>query len=472
MPAADLVTVGAGHGRIATDTAAVVEGLRANFRSRSPLDLAWRVDQLNALERFLKSEEHLLAEALSDDLGRNEFDTVIGDFGSVRTEIAEARRNLTRWSRRRRVRLPFTLRPGKAFYLHEPLGVVLVIGPWNVPVYLTLGPLVGAISAGCSAVIKPSEHAPRTSSVLAEQLPRYLDPRAFAVVEGDGTTTQALIQQGLDHVFFTGGGPVGRAIMAAAAEKMTPVTLELGGKSPVLVAGDADLRSAGRRIAFTKLFNAGQTCVAPDYVLVEEGAAEAFIESVTHWMKTFTERLAGGSAQRIVNEAHTRRLAALLSGHGGRTILGGNADVGKCRVEPTVVVDPDPSAPLMQEEIFGPVLPILVVKSVQEAIDFIGRRPHPLAAYLFTDRSDVREAFITQVHSGGIVINQLLLHVGVPTLPFGGVGPSGIGAYHGRFGFETFSHRKSILVKPSRPDPSVMYPPYGRAKLALLRRLV
>jgi aldehyde dehydrogenase (NAD+) len=453
------------------ELAGVVGRLRSSF-SPEAHDIEWRLSQLEALERFVNREEGALVEALSLDMGKSEFEARIGDLVGVRTEITAARRNLKRWVRPRRVRLPVVHRPGRAFYLYEPLGTVLIIGPWNYPVYLTLSPLVGAIAAGCSAVLKPSELVPRTSALLAQQLPRYLDASAFAVVEGDATVTRDLIAQGFDHVFFTGSERVGRSVMVAAAESLTPVTLELGGKSPVVIAADADLRSAGRRIAFAKTANSGQTCVAPDYVLVEESVAEPFVESVRHWMTRFTAEAAAAGGLRIINEAHTRRLAGLLSDHGGRIALGGNVAIPERRVDPTIIVEPDPASALMQEEVFGPVLPVLSAESVDAAIDFIRRRPHPLAAYLFSNGRATQQRFIRRVHAGGIVVNQLMMHVAVPSLPFGGVGPSGTGTYHGQWGFETFSHRKSVLAKPSKPDPSLMYPPYTAAKMALLRRLM
>jgi aldehyde dehydrogenase (NAD+) len=451
------------------DGTAVVAGLRRTFATGRTRDLGWRVRQLEGIERLLTDREPDIAAAIGADLGRSPHNVWIGDVAGTRAEAAYARKNLSRWVRPRRTGMPLSLRPGKSYYLYEPLGLVLIIGPWNYPVYLTLGPLIAAVAAGNVAVIKPSEHAPATSALLARLVPEYLDPEAVAVVEGDAEVTQLLLAQAPDHAFFTGGTEIGKRVMAAAAQHLTPVTLELGGKSPVLIAADADLDVAAKRVAWVKLLNSGQTCIAPDYVLVDARVRDEFVAKVGAALDTFQRD--EPAFQKIVNVRQLDRLRRLLAGHGGRVALGGGVDDAAMAVQPTVVVDPEPDSELMAEEIFGPILPVLSVDSLDEAIAFVNARPKPLAIYVFTDSAHNAQKVVGQTSSGGVVVNHLAMHLLNPQLPFGGVGPSGMGAYHGEWGFQALSHRKSVLDKPARPDPSLIYPPYSTLKQKLLRRL-
>lgn len=450
--------------------AEVVGGLRRSFASGRTRDIRWRKRQLGGVERLVTEREVEIVRALESDLGRSGHDAWLGDIVSVKGEAAYARKHLRGWMRRRWVGLPLAMQPGTASYRYEPLGVVLVIGPWNYPVYLTLGPIIGAIAAGNCVVLKPSEHAPATSELLAELLPQYLDPDAVAVVEGAAGTTQLLLDQAPDHAFFTGGPEIGKRVMEGAARHLTPVTLELGGKSPVIVARDADLEVAARRIAWTKLLNSGQTCIAPDYVLVEEPVRDRLAELLASTVREF--RAGEPAGVRIVNARQHDRITGLLDGHGGQLVFGGGTDRDSLSIEPTAVLDPRPDSALMTEEIFGPVLPVLTVGSLDEALRFVGARPKPLAAYLFSSSRHSKQRFLSEISSGGAVINHLALHCLAPQLPFGGVGTSGMGAYHGRWGFETFSHRKAIYAKPARPDPMLMYPPYDERKKKLMRRFL
>src|SRR3954447_3399222 len=451
------------------DAAAVMAGLRRTFAGGRTRDLQWRLRQLAGIEALLVEREPEIAAAIGADLGRSPHNVWVGDIAGTKAEAAYARKHLRRWTRRRRTGLPLSMRPGKAYYQYEPLGVVLIIGPWNYPVYLTLGPLIAAMAAGDVAVVKPSEHAPATSALLARLLPEYLDPEAVVVCQGDGAVTQALLAQAPDHAFFTGGPEIGKRVMAAAAEHLTPVTLELGGKSPVLVAADADLDVAARRIAWVKLLNSGQTCIAPDYLLVEEPVRDALVTKVGAALERFQR--GEPPAQKIVNARQLDRLRRLLSGHGGKVVLGGRVDADAVAVEPTVVVDPDPDSDLMTEEIFGPVLPVVSVASMDDAVAFVNARPKPLALYVFTGSGETAERVLATTSSGGAVVNHLAMHLLSPQLPFGGVGGSGMGAYHGEWGFQALSHRKSVLAKPARPDPALIYPPYTAVKQKLLRRL-
>ncbi len=452
-----------------TSTAALeVARLRSTFATGRTRDVAWRLAQLEGIERMVAEREDDFAAALAADLGRPRVDSWLADLAPTTAESAFARKHLKRWMRSKRAGLPLAVQPGSARYVYEPLGTVLIIGPWNYPVYLTLAPLVAALAAGNCAVVKPSEHAPAVATLLAKLLPTYLDPDAVAVVTGGPEETQELLAQGLDHAFFTGSPEVGALIMAAAAPTLTPVTLELGGKSPVIVTADADIAVAAKRIAWTKLMNSGQTCVAPDYVLVEEPVRDTLVAGIAE----ATRALRGGAEDglRIVNARQTTRIAGLLDDHGGRIAYGGAVDVEALTGQPTIVVDPRPDSPLMQEEIFGPILPVLTIEDVDTAIRFVNDRPKPLAVYLFSRSKDVARRVTAEISSGGTVINHLMFHVLVPQLPFGGVGRSGMGAYHGRWGFETFSHRKSVLTRPTRPDLSLIYPPYTAKAEKLLRR--
>nr|WP_245645475.1 aldehyde dehydrogenase family protein [Pseudonocardia acaciae] len=450
--------------------AETVARLRAAHDRGRGREMQWRRDQLAAVERLLTERESEIAAALAADLGRSAHEAWLGDILGTKAEARYARKHVKRWMRRRSTGMPLWLRPGRAFYQYEPLGVVLVVGAWNYPVFLSLGPVIGALAAGNCVVLKPSEQAPETSALLARLIPRYLDPEAIAVVEGAGAVTQVLLDQNLDHAFFTGGGAIGRKVMAAAARHLTPVTLELGGKSPVIVTKDADLEVAARRIAWTKLLNAGQTCIAPDYVLAEKPVRDELVDLIAANVRRFRDGEVAGL--RVVNRRQFDRLTGLLQDPSGRVAMGGGSDGAALTVEPTLLIDPDPEGPVMTEEIFGPILPVLTFDSVTEALAFVNERPKPLATYLFSTSRDTIERLVNEVSTGGIVINHLAMHCLVPQLPFGGVGSSGMGAYHGEWGFQTFSHRKSVLSLRTKPDPKLMYPPYSEAAKKLLRRLL
>lgn len=451
--------------------AGLVADLRDVFETGRTRSLQWRLDQLAGIERLCAEQEPAIAAALAEDLGRTAAEAWLGDITSTKGEAAYARKHLRKWMRRRRQPLPLVQLPGRAWVQYDPLGVVLIIGPWNYPVYLSLGPLVAAVAAGNCAVIKPSELAPATSALLARLVPQYLDGKAIRVVEGDGQTTQALLAQGFDHALFTGGTEVGRKIMAAAAPTLTPVTLELGGKSPVIVAADADLDVAARRLAWVKLLNSGQTCIAPDYVLAEAKIADQLVGKVVDTIAEFRSGEPDPSLP-IVNRRQFDRLVSLISTTTGSVVTGGRWDTDRLCIEPTVIVDPAPSDPVMGEEIFGPILPVLRVDSTDAAIRFVNSRPKPLALYIFTTSQRRGREIIDAAPSGGAVINHIAMHCLVPQLPFGGVGASGMGAYHGRWGFETLSHRRAVLAKPAKPDPSLMYPPYTDRALNIMRRLM
>jgi len=452
------------------DVTALLRNVRSEFGSGRTRALSWRLQQLRGIERLCEEREAEITAALAEDLGRSPVDAWLGDIASTKAEAIYARKHLKSWMRRSRVSLPMNQLPGRGWVQYDPLGVVLVIGPWNYPVYLSLAPLVAAVAAGNCAVIKPSELAPASSAVLSRLIPEYLDPKAVRVVEGDAAATQALLAQGFDHVLFTGGTEVGKKIMAAAAPTLTPVTLELGGKSPVIVASDADIDVAARRIAWVKLINSGQTCIAPDYVLVERAVADELIDKIVANISEFRSAEQDPS-MRIVSQRQFDRLASLISTTDGKVVTGGEFDSFALRIEPTVVVNPSPDDAVMADEIFGPILPVLTVDSLDSAAEFVNSKPKPLALYLFTASQLVAQALIDRIPSGGAVINHVAMHCMVPQLPFGGVGASGMGAYHGRWGFEAMSHRRSILAKRTRPDLKVVYPPYTKRAVKLMRRV-
>lgn len=451
------------------DVAATVARLRTTFASGRTRDVSWRKRQLEGLERLLTDNEPAIATALGQDLGRKPFEAWLADIASTVGEAKDAAKNVGKWTKRKQRLLEFAQLPGRGWVEYEPYGTVLVIGAWNFPFALTLGPAIGAIAAGNTVVLKPSEVAPACSALMAELVPRYLDPDAIAVVEGDGAVSQELIAQGFDKLCFTGGTEIGRRVYEGAAKHLTPVTLELGGKSPVIVAADADIAVAAKRIAWTKLINSGQICIAPDYVLADATIRDELVAKIADAVATFE---AGSSGKRIVNGRHFDRLTTALAATKGRVAIGGGSDEAAVEIQPTVVVDPALDEPLMTDEIFGPILPIVTVQSLDEAIAFVNARPKPLAAYLFTKSKVVRERVIKEVSAGGMLVNHLLFQFTTAKLPFGGVGPSGMGAYHGKFGFEEFSHRKSVLTKPTRPDlTAIIYPPYTEKAWKLARRL-
>ncbi len=460
-PATDLATI-----------PATVERLRASFETGTTRPLAWRRDQLDRLAKLMDDHAADFLAALATDLGKPEVEARVTDVSIVRNEARLARRHLAQWTRPQRVRTPAEQQPASARVVREPLGVVLVISPWNYPVQLLLSPLVGAIAAGNCAVLKPSEVTPHVSDLIGRLVPQYLDPECVAVVQGGVDETSALLRERFDHILYTGNGSVAKVVMEAAAKHLTPVTLELGGKSPCIVDADVDLEVAARRIAWGKFLNAGQTCVAPDYVLVHESRERELLDALASAVREFygDDPKRTPDYGRIVNERHHRRLAVLLKD--GEVVVGGQADESERYIAPTILRNVPADAPVMADEIFGPILPVLRVGSVDEAIRFVNARPKPLALYVFTRDAKVSEEVLERTSSGGACVNATIWHLANPNLPFGGVGPSGMGAYHGRDSFETFSHRKSVVTKSTRIDPKLAYPPYTRFKTQLLKRLL
>jgi aldehyde dehydrogenase (NAD+) len=395
---------------------------------------------------------------------------------SLREELRHARHGLRRWMRPRPVRMPLWAWPGKASLQPEPLGCVLILGAWNYPVQLSLLPAINALAAGNSVVIKPSEQAPRTAAVIARALRSGFPAEVLQVVLGDAAIAGRLLEERFDHILFTGNGRIGRLVMAAAARHLTPVTLELGGKSPAIVLADADPATTARRLLWGKGLNAGQTCIAPDYLLVVPELRQPLLEALTGELRRFygDDPLRSADLARIVNDRAFRRLEHLLgpARQEGRILLGGRSDRDSRRFEPTLVqiIDPEQD-PLMEEEIFGPILPLLEVNDLDDALAFVRGRDRPLALYLFSRSRAARRQLLQTSSSGGVAFNDVVIQGGMATLPFGGVGESGMGRYHGEAGFLTFSHQRAVVERSFRPEIPFRYPPY-RGKLRWIQRLL
>jgi aldehyde dehydrogenase (NAD+) len=449
----------------------LVSRLRTTYESGVTRDLGWRREQLAALSRMLRDNEEPILDALAKDLGKPRFEAWAGDVASSATEADHLRKHLGRWARASSASVPLAFLPGRASVEYQPRGVVLVIAPWNYPVYLLATPLAAALAAGNAVVCKPSELAPATSALITRLAGEYLDPSAIAFVEGGVQETTELLEQRFDHILYTGNGTVGRVVAAAAAKHLTPVTLELGGKSPAIVDKDANLKQAASRIAFAKWSNAGQTCIAVDHVWVHHDVHDELVERLKTEVR---ERYGDDPRQspdfgRIVNTRHAARIAGLLDGGGYDAIaLGGEVDVEARYVPPTVVTGVKPDAALMGEEIFGPVLPVLGFDDISEPIARVNAGDHPLALYVFSRENADR--VLAGTTSGGACVNDAMLHVFPPSLPFGGVGESGYGAYHGKWGFETFSHRRAVYRRPAFfTEPALAKAPYTAIKQRLAR---
>ena len=468
-----LETFDVGTPTTSAGAALVVQRLRDTFASGRTRSVEWRLEQLDALNRMLVDAEAELMDALAQDLGRPAMEAFAADLRGSGREIDDLRRHLRSWMKPERSKVPWIFRPARATVEREPLGAVLVIAPWNFPVYLMLTPLAAALAAGNTVCCKPSEVAPATSAALARWIPRYLDPAAVTVVEGGVPETTALLEQRWDHILYTGNGTVGRIVAEAAAKHLTPVTLELGGKSPVIVDADANVKLAASRVAYAKWLNAGQTCIAVDHVYVHRDVEDEFVSAVESEIKRRygSDPRASADFGRVVNSGHTQRIKNMLDAGGYQLVCGGQVDVEQRYVAPTVLRSVEPDAGVMQDEIFGPVLPVIGFDEIDEPIAAINTGDKPLALYVFTDSDKSAERVKAETSSGGLCINDVIIHIAVSSLPFGGVGESGYGAYHGKWGFDTFSHAKAVLERPTRYlDLPALRPPYKPWKLKLTRR--
>lgn len=459
------------HFTSASEAERIVERQRVFFRDGETLKIAFRKEQLRRLKAAVASRETAILDALYADLRKSAFEAYSTEVGLVYREISHALRRVSRWARPQRVPTDLFNLPGRSRLYREPYGVSLIIAPWNYPFQLLFVPLIGAIAAGNTVILKPSEYAPRTAAVVDRMIRDTFPEQYVAAVQGDAETARALTQLPLDHIFYTGSRRIGSKVMAAAAEQLTPVTLELGGKSPSIVDETANLDLAARRIIFGKSINAGQTCVAPDYLLVQESVHDALVERMTAVVGEFFGESPATHPRysRIVNERHFDRLVGMIDE--SKVYFGGDTDREDLYIAPTIMTDVALEHPVMQDEIFGPILPVLKVPSLDAAIEVIQRNPKPLALYLFTRSREAERKVVRSVAFGGGAVNATIMHVASLHLPFGGVGSSGMGRYHGKASFDCFTNEKGVLRQPSFFDHGLAYP-NSRAGLGVLKRLL
>ena len=432
------------------------------FKTNKTKELKFRKHQLKILRKSIKNHENELLEALEKDLGKNNVEAYATEIGVLLKSIKIARKELKNWTKTKQVDTPLYLFPTKSYIKNDPYGTVLIIGPFNYPVQLVFEPLIGAIAAGNTAIVKPSEHTPNVATVIRNVIEDSLDSNYTSVVKGGINETQTLIHLPFDYMFFTGSEKVGKVVYEAAAKNLVPVTLELGGKSPVIVDDTANIKVASERISFGKFTNAGQTCVAPDYILVDRKVKNDLIDALKQTITEFYGKNIKESPDfgRIVNEKHYNRLNELLEIHKNNIVFGGKSSKEDLYIEPTILENINVQDKVMQEEIFGPILPILTYDSFDEAIEIIQSKPKPLSLYLFSEDENASHRVLDELSFGGGAINDTLMHVANPNLPFGGVGASGIGQYHGKYSFDTFSHMKSYTFKSTRLESSLYFPPY------------
>jgi acyl-CoA reductase-like NAD-dependent aldehyde dehydrogenase len=462
----------ANAGHVASLPAAgIADAQRAFFRRGLTREIGFRIRQLGVLRSAIVQREDDILQALKRDLGRPTAEGYTSEIGIVLHEIDFALKNVASWAKPRKVRTPLMLFPGSSWIYPEPYGCALVIAPWNYPFQLVVSPLIGALAAGNCAVVKPSEATPNTSRLIADMIGNAFDPRYLAAVEGSIEETKVLLEQRFDYIFFTGGTRVGKIVMAAAARHLTPVTLELGGKNPCIVDASAGLDRAARRIAWGKFVNAGQTCIAPDFVLADKSIKPALLARLTAAIESFygADPKTSPDFGRIVNDHHFERLVALLGD--GNIVSGGKTDAAQRYIAPTIIEGVSWGHAIMQEEIFGPILPVLDFDDLETVLTGLEVKPKPLALYFFSEDRERQEQVLRRLSSGGACINDTFAQLLNLRLPFGGVGDSGMGSYHGKAGFETLSHSKSVVKRSTWLDPGIKYPPY-RTPLAVLRRVM
>lgn len=455
---------------VSTDISQTIADMRCYYNSGKTRSVSFRIEQLRKLKSMIRAHEDEIIQSLHHDLKKPPFESYAGEIGIMYVEIEHAIRHVRQWSRPKRVATPIIHFLSSSRIYQEPYGVVLIMGPWNYPFNLLIAPLVGAIAAGNCVIIKPSELAGDMSKTFSALISKYFHPDYVRALEGGVEISQQLLAEKFDYIFYTGSTAVGRVVMEAAARSLTPVTLELGGKSPCIVDKDASLDYAVKRIAWGKFFNAGQTCIAPDYCLVHRAIKDIFPEKMKKTIQDFygDDPMQSVDYARIINERHFQRLSRLLGG--GNIIAGGKTDSATLYIAPTLIDGVSLQDNIMQEEIFGPLLPVMTFDELDEAIGIVNRLPRPLALYYFSNNVKNQQKILTKTSSGGGCINDTISHIGSLTLPFGGIGDSGMGAYHGKTSFDTFSHSKSILTRSNWIDMPLRYPPYGK-RVTLLKRL-
>lgn len=447
----------------------IVERQREFFLTDRTKELRFRIEALNRLEESIKKHEDDIKLALKKDLNKSGFESYMTEVGLTLSELSYVKKHLPLWNMKSWKLSPLAQFHAESFTVSEPYGVVLVMAPWNYPFMLCMEPLIGAIAAGNCCVLKPSAYAPAVSGVLSTVIRDAFPGKYVAVVEGGRQENTELLEQRFDYIFFTGGVGVGKLVMEKASANLTPVTLELGGKSPCIVTRDAKLSLAAKRLVFGKYLNSGQTCVAPDYLLIDEKVKEEFLAYVVYWIETMLgkEPLRNPDYPKMINEKHYQRVMNLIRGE--KKCCGGYGNPDTLQITPTVLEDVSWDAPVMQEEIFGPVLPVLTFKNLDEAVMQVKRREKPLALYIFTERKDIEEKILMSLSFGGGCINDTIIHLATSRMGFGGVGGSGMGSYHGKKSYDTFSHEKSIVKKSTWMDMPIRYMPYTGLKEKLLR---
>ncbi len=454
------------------EVAEVVNAARDFFDSGRTRGVKSRREVLIKLRNALKDNVGMLQEALGQDLGKSPEEAYMTEIGTILSNLNLLIRHIRKYAAVRRTRPVMALFPSRGYIVPEPYGTVLVISPWNYPLLLCVDPVAEAVAAGNTVVLKPSKMAPATSEAIARIFAQVFEPGHVAVVKGGAGVGDALLEQRFDYIFYTGSERIGKLVMAKAAEHLTPVTLELGGKSPVIIDESADVDIAAKRVVYGKMMNSGQTCIAPDYVLIHNSLKDEFVEGFKKYSRLFLgENPVGNEAYpKMVNEHHFGRVREYMGQ--GKVLCGGRSDERLRKIEPTLLEIKDMNVPVMQEEIFGPVLPLVEFKKLEEALSFVRKRNSPLALYVFAENKKVTRHIIDTVRYGGGCVNDTLMHIVSPYLPFGGVGASGMGAYHGRYGFDTFTHYKSVLKSPARFDNPLRYPPFGKRKFSIIKRFL
>ena len=448
----------------------IVENQRNFFNTNTTKNLQFRLTQLDKLYSVLKNNEQALYDAIYKDFKKSEFDTYTSELALIFHDIKDAKRNIYKWARRKKVRTNLMNFPGKSYIIKEPLGVCLVIGAWNYPYQLSLSPVVAALAAGNTVILKPSELPAHSSKVMATLINKTFDPKILKVVEGGVPETTELLEQDFDKIFFTGSTRVGRIVYEAAAKNLTPVTLELGGKSPAFITKDCNLKITVKRLVWAKFLNAGQTCIAPDYVFVEKAIEQNFMEAIKAEIEKEQFAFENNNYVQIINDKNFERLEKMIVPD--KVAYGGSANAPERYIQPTILHKVTFNDPSMQEEIFGPILPVLSYTTLQEAIERSRQLPKPLSAYIFTGSKKNREEVLQQLSFGGGAVNDAVMHISNPKLPFGGVGHSGIGSYHGKAGFDGFSHKKSILHRATWLELPLKYFPHSASKLKWIKRLM
>lgn len=457
--------------------AGTVKELRESYASGRTRPYEWRISQLKQILKLVDENQDEIEESLHQDIGKPHFESFISEISLLKASCKVVISGLKKWMAPEKVGTTITSFPSSAEIVPEPLGVILIISAWNYPFLLSMDPVIGAIAAGNAVVLKPSEVAPATSSLLAKLISKYLDGTAIRVFEGSVAETTSLLEQRWDKIFYTGSGRIGKIVMAAAANHLTPVTLELGGKCPVIVDPTADLMVTARRIVAGKWgSNNGQACIAPDYIITLDSFAPKLIDALKNTLESFfgKDAFQTSDMSRIVNLNHFSRLTRLLDDPkvSDKVIYGGQRDEKKLIITPTLLLDPPADSLIMADEIFGPLLPIVTVQNMEEALEFVNSRPKPLAAYLFSKNKKLEKEVVASISAGGMVVNDTVLHLTNHNLPFGGVGESGFGAYHGKFSFDNFSHKKAVLYRGFRGDMAARYPPYTKKKQSVVRCLL